>query len=91
MSPGIDSARLCSLAGWYDNPIPTQFLALIDCSKTPALVYVKAGRRNEKESLVQSFPAPSDPHESAPKRGRTRERREKLLKDMVLLGPALRM
>jgi hypothetical protein len=24
---GIDSASLCSLAGQYDNPIPTQFLA----------------------------------------------------------------
>ncbi len=36
-SPGIDSASLCSLAGRYDNPIPTRFLALIDCSKIPAL------------------------------------------------------
>jgi hypothetical protein len=28
---------LCSLlAGRYDNPIPTRFLALIDCSKIPA-------------------------------------------------------
>ncbi len=35
---GIDSANLCSLAGQYDNPIPTQFLAPIDCSKIPALV-----------------------------------------------------
>jgi hypothetical protein len=26
---------LYSLAGWYDNPIPTRFLAPIDCSKTP--------------------------------------------------------
>ncbi len=25
-SPGIDSASLCSLAGRYDNPIPTRFL-----------------------------------------------------------------
>jgi hypothetical protein len=30
-SPGIDSASLCSLAGRYANPIPTQFLAPIDC------------------------------------------------------------
>ncbi len=37
-SPGIDSASLCSLAGRYDNPIPIQFLARIDCSKIPALV-----------------------------------------------------
>jgi hypothetical protein len=38
-SPGIDySASLCSLAGRYDNPIPTRFLASIDCTKIPALV-----------------------------------------------------
>jgi hypothetical protein len=29
-SPGIESARLCSLAGRYENPIPTRFLALLD-------------------------------------------------------------
>ncbi len=33
---GIDSASLCSLVGLYDSPIPTQFLASIDCSKIPA-------------------------------------------------------
>jgi hypothetical protein len=27
------AARLCSLAGRYDNPIPTRFLAPIDCLK----------------------------------------------------------
>ncbi len=32
---GINSARLCSLAGQCDNPI--RFLALIDCLKIPAL------------------------------------------------------
>jgi hypothetical protein len=32
-----NSAKLCSLAGRYDNPIPTQFLASIDCLKIPAL------------------------------------------------------
>jgi hypothetical protein len=31
-SPGIDSASLCSLAGRYGNPIPTRYLAPIDCS-----------------------------------------------------------
>jgi len=31
-------ASLCSLAGRYDNPIPTRFLAHIDCFKIPALV-----------------------------------------------------
>jgi hypothetical protein len=30
---GIKSASLCSLAGRYDNPIPTRFLAPIDCLK----------------------------------------------------------
>ncbi len=35
-SPGIDSASLCSLAGLCDNPIPTPFLAPIDCSKIRA-------------------------------------------------------
>ncbi len=33
----MNSASLCSLAGWYDNPISTQFLAPIDCLKIPAL------------------------------------------------------
>ncbi len=35
---GIDSASLCSLAGRFENPIPTRFLAPIDCSIIPALV-----------------------------------------------------
>jgi hypothetical protein len=33
----MNSASLCSLAGPYDNPIPTRFLAPIDCLKIPAL------------------------------------------------------
>jgi hypothetical protein len=33
---GSNSARLCSLAGRYDDPIPTQFLALKDYLKIPA-------------------------------------------------------
>ncbi len=37
---GTFSASLCSLAGRYDNPIPTRFLARIDCSKIPALLAV---------------------------------------------------
>ncbi len=41
-SKGNDSASLCSLAGRYDNPIPTQFLAPIDCSKIPALALLPA-------------------------------------------------
>ncbi len=33
---GTNSARLHSLAGRYDNPIPTRFLAPLDCLKIPA-------------------------------------------------------
>jgi hypothetical protein len=33
---GTHSASVCSLVGRYDNPIPTRFLAPIDCSKIPA-------------------------------------------------------
>jgi hypothetical protein len=33
---GTNSARLCNLAGWYANPIPSRFLAPIDCLKIPA-------------------------------------------------------
>jgi hypothetical protein len=33
----MNSASLCSLAGRYDNPIPTRFLAPIDFLKIPAL------------------------------------------------------
>ncbi len=32
-SPGIDSTSRCSLAGLYDNPIPTRFLAPTKCLK----------------------------------------------------------
>jgi hypothetical protein len=35
---GINSASPCSLAGRYDNPIPTRFLAPIDYLQIPALV-----------------------------------------------------
>jgi hypothetical protein len=34
---GIHSASLCSLAGRYNNSIPTRFLAPVDCLKIPAL------------------------------------------------------
>ncbi len=37
-SPGIDSAGLSSPGGpVYDNPVPTRFLAIIDCSEVPPL------------------------------------------------------
>jgi len=35
---GTHFARLCSLAGRYDNTIPTLFLALIRCLKIPVLL-----------------------------------------------------
>ncbi len=35
---GTNSARLCSLAGRYDNPISTRFIAPIDCLKIPAQI-----------------------------------------------------
>jgi hypothetical protein len=37
---GMNSASLCSLAGRYNNPIPSWFLAPIDCLKIPALAYI---------------------------------------------------
>jgi hypothetical protein len=40
---GMHSASLCSLAGRYDNPIPTRFLAPIDCLKIPALEISQRG------------------------------------------------
>ncbi len=58
---GTDSARLCSLAGRYDNPIPTRFLAPIDCLTIPALssslclyyfyLYIHLWPTNERNSL----------------------------------------
>ncbi len=36
-------------AGQYDNPIPTQFLAPIDCSKMPALESEEETRKKEEK------------------------------------------
>ncbi len=52
-SLGIDSASLCSLAGRYDNTIPTRFLAPIDCSKIPALVGMWEGLCNCNDGTVR--------------------------------------
>jgi hypothetical protein len=41
---GMNSARLCSLPGRDDIPIPTQFLAYIECLKIPALYLFTQGR-----------------------------------------------
>ncbi len=38
---GMNSASLCSLAGRYDNPIPTRCLDPIDFLKIPALYWVR--------------------------------------------------
>jgi hypothetical protein len=40
---GMNSASLCSLAGRYDNPMPTQFLVPIDCLKIPSLATQPGG------------------------------------------------
>jgi hypothetical protein len=37
---GMNSASLCSLAGRYDNPIPTRFLAPVGCLKIPAQISI---------------------------------------------------
>jgi hypothetical protein len=56
---GMNSASLCSLAGRYDNPIPTRFLASIDCLKIPALnlnellLFNEMWYRSRRASLVQ--------------------------------------
>jgi hypothetical protein len=39
-SQGMNSASLCSPAGWYDNPIPTRFLAPIYSLKIPTLEHI---------------------------------------------------
>jgi hypothetical protein len=48
---GINSASLCSLAGRYDNPIPTRFLAPIDCLKIPAQA-TQAGGIDSLEAIL---------------------------------------
>ncbi len=41
---GLNSASICSPAGRYDNPIPTQFIALIECLKIPAVQFAEGER-----------------------------------------------
>ncbi len=59
---GINSASLCSLAGRYDNPIPTRCLAPIDFLKIPALLMnlsrnaASHRNRGEKDRLPYMFP-----------------------------------
>jgi hypothetical protein len=42
---GMNSARLCSLAGRYENPIPPRCLAPIDFLKIPALNILLSNRK----------------------------------------------
>jgi len=46
----MNSASLCSLAGRYDNDIPTRFLAPIDCLKIPAQLMHIGGICTAQES-----------------------------------------
>ncbi len=52
---GKNSASLCSLAGRYDNPVPTQFLAPIDCLKIPAPVLQQEAQTDKDKILTQIF------------------------------------
>ncbi len=57
----IDSSNLCSLAGWYDKPIPTRFRAPLDCSEIPAQA-TQAGGIDSLQSipgLLKRFKIPS--------------------------------
>jgi hypothetical protein len=49
---GTNSARLCRLAGRYDNPIPNRFQAPIDCLKIPALDPVANNNKAEGRYFV---------------------------------------
>ncbi len=51
---GTNSARLCSLAGQNNNPIPTRFLAPIDCLKIPAQFEQRWHRRRRVQSQFGS-------------------------------------
>ena len=46
---------MCSLAGWYDNPIPTQFLAPIDCLKITAQDMQLAGMQVQLLNAVRVY------------------------------------
>ncbi len=65
----MNSASLCSLAGRYDNPIPSWFLAPIDFLKIPALNFKRIpgiGSTLNIMGLSDSIPflVPSKFHES---------------------------
>jgi hypothetical protein len=55
----MNSASLCSLSGRYDNPIPTLFLAPIDCLKNPTLachsywLYIADKKQRQLRNMVE--------------------------------------
>ncbi len=53
---GINFTSLCSLAGRYDNPIPTRFLALIDCLKIPELIPKIRNKHSQKRNCTATVP-----------------------------------
>ncbi len=53
---GIDSVSLCSLAGQYENSIPTWFLAPIDCSKFQHWVFHPETVFKEGHSVSDHMP-----------------------------------
>jgi hypothetical protein len=57
--PGLlRSLKIPSLAGGYDNPIPTRFLASTDCSKIPAqhrIYYVQLKYRTMTIKMIDGL------------------------------------
>jgi hypothetical protein len=49
----LKSLKIRVLAGRYDNPLPTRFLAPIDCSKIPAQCSLKRLKAPEGLKLMQ--------------------------------------
>ncbi len=57
----MNSASLSSLAGRYDNPIPTLFIAPINCLKIPAReIYSFESIRGQFRALFSSCPIGGD-------------------------------
>jgi hypothetical protein len=52
---GMNSARLCSLAARYDNPIPTRFRAPIYCLKIPALTDLACSKGKKNHLTLLSL------------------------------------
>ncbi len=55
MIKGVDFASLCSLACWYDNPIPSRFLAPIDCFRILALSFARRGKTGLSKAPIVEF------------------------------------